>query len=292
MSASVTPSTPTVTATMPVGKPTLACQLTVTARPRIVRRRGFETLSVRTRSRALLVVTLTLPRGDSFARMARLYRDGSRRGVALTSVHLGGQGNRYRYRFSFLAGCDGSAALVLYVGRRARFGRVLVEMVALDLSCAARGQHRLTAGTSFRIEPRPSSATSLRVSLSVSRVTLPDALPSHKNRGAMVGLRVTTAPRTLVDVTAEIGAARRDDIGPGVVGHLVRHGQRIVAYFSYTLRRANQQGQVDIILPLRLSLLVPGHSGVVLLKVRARDSQGRVGAVYRVAIPVSEQRLP
>jgi len=77
-----------------------------------------------------------------------------------------------------------------------------------------------------------------------------------------------------------------------VVGRLVRHGQRVVAYFYYTLRRANKQGRVDITVPLRSSLLVPGHSGVVLLKVRARDSQGRVGAVYRVAIPVSEQRLP
>jgi len=271
------------------GKPTPACQLTVTARPRIVRRRGFETLSVRTRSRALLEVTFTLPPGDSFARMARLYRDGSRRGVALTSMHLSGQGARYR--FSFLAGRDGRAALVLYVGRRARFGRVLVETVAFDLSCVARGR-RPAAGTSFRIQPRPSSATGLRVSLSVSRVALPAALPSHKNRGAMVGLRVTTAPRTLVDVTAEIGAARRDDIGAGAVGHLVRHGQRTVAYFSYTLRRANLQGRIDIALPLRSSLLVPGRSGVVLLKVRARDGRGRVTAVYRVEMPVSEQRLP
>jgi len=255
-----------------------------------VRRRGFETLSVRTRSRALLVVTLTLPPGDSFARMARLYRDGSRRGVALTSVHLGRHGDRYR--FIFLAGRDGRAALILYVGRKARFGRVLVDTVALGLTCAARGQHRLAAATSFRIRPRLSVVPSLRVSLSARRMALPAALPSHKNDGATVALRVTTAPRTLVDVTAEIGAARRGDIGPGVVGRLVRHGGRTVAYFHYALRRTNRQGRIDITVPLRSSLLVPGHSGVVLLKVRERDARGRVGAVYRVEMPVSERRLP
>jgi len=281
--------TPTATATKaPKGTPTPNCRLVASVNPLMVQRGGLETLTVDTRPHVQLIVTFDLLHGGPFGRTARLYRDGNRRGAAVTAVRLDRNGNRYQY--TFLSGRDGRMTLKVPVVRTARFGRVLVDTLASHITCASSTHHRLTAEAVYDVKPNSPAPThlSLRVSLNVPGVALPATIQLRKGVNIEARLNVTTAPGALVVVTGDIIAPHGNDIGPGVMSHPIYRGGRAIASFYDIYQRADRRGRISLRVPLRLSLLAPGRHGLVLLTVRAHD--GHRGATDQLKLLVQRQR--